>query len=454
MFLDIKEIETQPALKRHLVRLLHRGIILFVVSMALIAQTGCVGPDGQETGPATEAANGDENLVLRITDAPFPFDSIARADVRLTSVLAHVQGSGQNRFFQLTQEEVNINLLDLRGGLSKVLVKTRVPNGTIRQLRLMVAAAKITLKDGRVFDLTIPSGDASGLKVYIDPPLEIRTGAVSELMLDFDVSKSFVVQGNPETPAGIKGFHFKPVVRVGNSSVHGTISGEVYSDNCTPADVTDDMPLDGATVSAAPETGESAMTGTGTAGQFVIFGLAEGLYDLVAEAASHDPRTVESISVFRANNSSVGRITLAKHCTDDDDGSDGEDGSDDGDTGDGDTGGGDTGGGDTGGGDTGGGDTEVVPIEWSVMGFDATSQATSMQIFWQSAVPTAGTVYLGLTPDALSYRIIDISAYANTHVVFLEDLAPGTTYFLKVVARDETGLLHESVVIEKATKNP
>src|SRR3990167_5116760 len=99
-------------------------------------------------------------------------------------------------------------------------------------------------------DVTIPSGDASGLKVYIDPPLEIRTGAVSELMLDFDVSKSFVVQGNPETPAGIKGFHFKPVVRVGNSSVHGTISGEVYSDNCTPADVTDDMPLDGATVSA------------------------------------------------------------------------------------------------------------------------------------------------------------------------------------------------------------
>jgi len=59
---------------------------------------------------------------------------------------------------------------------------------------------------------------------------------------------------------------------------------------------------------------------------------------------------------------------------------------------------------------------------------------------------------LGLTPDALTYRIIDISAYANTHVIFLEDLAPGTTYYLKVVARDETGRLHESVVIEKATK--
>ncbi len=33
------------------------------------------------------------------------------------------------------------------------------------------------------------------------------------MTLDFDLEKSFVVQGNPNTAAGIKGFHFKPVVK-------------------------------------------------------------------------------------------------------------------------------------------------------------------------------------------------------------------------------------------------
>jgi hypothetical protein len=34
------------------------------------------------------------------------------------------------------------------------------------------------------------------------------------LVVDFDVSRSFVLQGNPETPAGVRGVIFTPTIRV------------------------------------------------------------------------------------------------------------------------------------------------------------------------------------------------------------------------------------------------
>ena len=43
-------------------------------------------------------------------------------------------------------------------------------------------------------------------------PVTVESGQDVSLTLDFDVSKSFVVQGNPNTPAGIKGFLMKPTV--------------------------------------------------------------------------------------------------------------------------------------------------------------------------------------------------------------------------------------------------
>jgi (2Fe-2S) ferredoxin len=53
------------------------------------------------------------------------------------------------------------------------------------------------------------------------------------LVVDFDVSESFVIQGNPQTPAGIHGMLFKPTLRVVVMDVAGTISGTVTTELAT-----------------------------------------------------------------------------------------------------------------------------------------------------------------------------------------------------------------------------
>jgi len=92
-----------------------------------------------------------------------------------------------------------------------------------------VAEASIVLTDGQEFDLTIPSGAQTGIKIFINPPIEVEGGLTSEVLLDFDLSKSFEVQGDPNTPVGINGFHFTPVIRAANNTTSGRIIGSVLN---------------------------------------------------------------------------------------------------------------------------------------------------------------------------------------------------------------------------------
>jgi hypothetical protein len=60
----------------------------------------------------------------------------------------------------------------------------------------------------------VPSGSQTGIKVKMESmDLSLAPESVTDVTLDFDVSESFVVQGNTDTPAGISGFSFKPVVK-------------------------------------------------------------------------------------------------------------------------------------------------------------------------------------------------------------------------------------------------
>jgi len=81
--------------------------------------------------------------------------------------------------------------------------------------------------------LKVPSGDASGLKIHLNPPLEVVDEADAEILIDFDVSRSFIMQGNLHHGVGkVKGFIFKPVVRAvahvqtETGKVSGTVKDE------------------------------------------------------------------------------------------------------------------------------------------------------------------------------------------------------------------------------------
>jgi hypothetical protein len=59
----------------------------------------------------------------------------------------------------------------------------------------------------------VPSGAQSGIIVDLSGAIEVEVGVLTVLVVDFDVDESFVIQGNPETPAGIMGILLTPALR-------------------------------------------------------------------------------------------------------------------------------------------------------------------------------------------------------------------------------------------------
>lgn len=175
--------------------------------------TGC--DDG--SGPSFDGQMG--TLQVALTDAPS--DYIASAEVAISEVYA-ISAVDETRFDLLDPEDAPriFDLLELRDGLEAFLAERPVPEDVYAQLRLVVEEATVTLVEGQTFedgattrDLFVPSGAQSGIKVKLEEPLEAEEDEVTLVVVDFDVDESFVIQGNPETPAGIKDILFRPVLK-------------------------------------------------------------------------------------------------------------------------------------------------------------------------------------------------------------------------------------------------
>jgi hypothetical protein len=186
--------------------------VLAGILLAVGLSAGC--NDGSEASFDGNAGT----LQVALTDAPS--DYIASAEVTISEVYA-ISAADDSRFDLLDPADAprTFDLLELRDGLEAFLAERPVPEDVYGQLRLVVERARVTLIEGETFDdgtvtrdLFVPSGAQSGIKVQLDEPLEVEEGEVTLVVVDFDVDESFVIQGNPETPAGIKGILFTPVL--------------------------------------------------------------------------------------------------------------------------------------------------------------------------------------------------------------------------------------------------
>jgi hypothetical protein len=194
--------------------------LIFLLLLFSLFVFGCEkGVDNSDTG----------TLSIKLTDTPFPIDIVSEANVKISKIeIRNAQSESEgNPFLILSEEDSVYNLLELQNGITTELVELEVPVGDYNLVRLYVDSAGIKLRDQMEYDLKVPSGSETGIKIFIDPPITVVGGLTTELILDFDVSQSFVVQGNPYTPAGIKGFIFTPVVRAANASISGSIEGVV-----------------------------------------------------------------------------------------------------------------------------------------------------------------------------------------------------------------------------------
>ena len=233
-------------------------------------------------------------LKLTLTDAPFPAEWVAEANIKIDKIEIRTSGeSDTSKFLTLSEEVQSFNLLDLSNGVTASLVSKEIPVGNYDLIRLRVTESNIKMTDGTVYDLKIPSGSTSGLKVFINPDIEVAGGLTTELLLDFDVSKSFVAQGKITSMSEIKGFHFKPVLRVANVSTSGRITGTVHD--------AADEPFPGVTVLVI--AADTVLT-SGLAddqGKYTLLGIPAGTYILKAEAPNVEAVTVTGVLVTAGN---------------------------------------------------------------------------------------------------------------------------------------------------------
>lgn len=264
------------------------GVMLLALTV-LLAVTRCNKDETSGLVPGPD----EGTLNVELTDAPLNLDLVEEASVTISKVeiRKHVEGDMSdtgNPFITLYDSTETFNLLELRNGVTETLANMKVPTGKYDHIRMYVDDASLTLTNGNTYNVKVPSGEETGIKIFIKPAIQVEGGLTSNLLLDFDVSQSFVLKGNLNTPAGVKGFNFKPVIRAVNKATAGQINGMVTD--------TADTGVAEAAVWIEQDTVVST-TFSDSTGSYAILGVEEGVYDLFAVKEGYDTTMVEDVEV-------------------------------------------------------------------------------------------------------------------------------------------------------------
>lgn len=248
---------------------------LFFVFTAVLSLVSCQ-PESEKI------LKGMGSLRLLATDAPFSFENVDSATVTINKITIRKNGGEK---LTVLEKDLTFDLLKLRNGVTETLAELQIPTGVYDQISLVVTEASVTLTNGEHYPLKVPSGDQSGLKIFISPALTINEGVRSEVLLDFDLSRSFVPKGNH---GEITGFNFKPVIRAVSVAGTGIISGEVLDYNTG---------ISGATVTVTKGEEIIATAVTETNGTFKVLGIPGGIYDVTAERENYQALKINAVPV-------------------------------------------------------------------------------------------------------------------------------------------------------------
>jgi len=273
--------------------------LLFGIFAALVIAlfAGCTDMDNDQQ----KQLDGDQlgHLVIKLTDAPFPFEMIESATVNITKVeIRKVTEGDQDGYpyieLPLPDDSNGFNLLELRNGVTADLVEMGIEPGNYDLIRLYVDEAALKVKEGGEYKVKVPSGQQTGIKIFMEPALKVVSELTTEVVLDFNLEKSFILKGNANTPAGIKGFNFKPVVKALNKTTDGTLAGEVFD-----ADTEDLLPG----ISVWIEQDETVISSGSTDGQgyYSLSGIPAGFYDAIAGSDGFYNDTVEGVQIVEGN---------------------------------------------------------------------------------------------------------------------------------------------------------
>lgn len=257
------------------------------------------------TGACSETKDnaGDGRLVIKVTDDPFDISGIESATVTVTKVEIKKVGDGisdGNPWMILSEDTVTFDLIDLRNGVTETLLDLEIQEGEYDMIRLYVDEAGLKLRDNDdAFTVKVPSGSQTGIKIHVNPSLEVSDGLTAELLLDMDLSRSFILRGNMRNN---NGFIFKPVIRAANMTLAGRIQGTVTD--------TVDAAISDAMVWLEQDTVVAAAFAD-SLGYYAIIGIPAGTYSVTAAKEGYDTLSYEGI-IIRPGNKTVQNFRMTK----------------------------------------------------------------------------------------------------------------------------------------------
>jgi Domain of unknown function (DUF4382) len=223
------------------------GFPHLIAAATVLSLAACGGGSGGGTGQMT----------LSVADAPV--DGATAVVVKFTGV--ELTGNSGNPVTITFPQAKTIDLLKDSGTASAVLFNQPIPAGQYGQIRLMVVAdgnpgnSYITLSDGTMHGLQVPSGSETGLKLVSG--FTVSASGVVDYTIDFDLRKDITCPTGQSPVCTLK-----PAERLVDNTTVGNIQG-VVSNTLVPNGCTPGVYLYSGTVTA-PEDMNSTAPSTDT----------------------------------------------------------------------------------------------------------------------------------------------------------------------------------------------
>ena len=209
------------------------NFVIFVLLLFLVSACGSGGGDSGSGGTGT--------LSVSLTDSAGSYEAVY---ISVIGVQVHMGGNENNQknWVTIPMDLNTINLCELTNGVFEELGSIRLPSGKYTQMRLMLSndfednelnilsekhlyGNYVILNDinNTVEELKIPSGFQTGEKIVKE--FTINNNQTTEIILDFDASRSVVEAGNSGQ------WLLKPTIRVGELKEYSIINGRVTDDS-------------------------------------------------------------------------------------------------------------------------------------------------------------------------------------------------------------------------------
>lgn len=214
-------------------------IILSLATTALLAGAGCYQDD-------TPAAPQNQKPVTKalLTDAPFPYDSVASVNVYVVRVEASTGWAGPDsgEWVLIAEPKKSFNLLTLQRGTTAFLGEEELPAGQYHMIRMTIdtSLSSIIWSGGTARTVhwqNLWESNEMPLYASVEYPVDVPTEG-AEIVIDFDLGRSFLYDFY-----GTGEFTFIPHLRAINSAATGAIAGTV-----TTPSIEGDQPVQNASV--------------------------------------------------------------------------------------------------------------------------------------------------------------------------------------------------------------